>query len=68
MKRKIVYIWFNNNRSITYYDSYKGECSIPYGDAPSVIPEQYEYHWIDLDEYYQSLNGLNSISGTPEEL
>jgi hypothetical protein len=32
------------------------------------MPKQYGYHWIDLDEYYQSVNGLNSIGGIPEEL
>jgi hypothetical protein len=31
------------------------------------MPEQYGYQWIDLDEYYHSVNGLNSTSGTPEE-
>ncbi len=46
----------------------KGESPNPYKDAPPVIPEQYGYHWIDFDEYYQSLNGLNSIGGIPEEL
>jgi hypothetical protein len=29
------------------------------------IPHHY---WIDLDEYYQSVNGLNSIGGIHEEL
>jgi hypothetical protein len=33
-----------------------------------VMPEQYGYRWIDLDEYYQSFIGLNSIGGIPEEL
>ncbi len=28
------------------------------------MPEQYWYQRIDLDEYYQSVNGLNSIGGT----
>jgi hypothetical protein len=32
------------------------------------MPEQYQYQWIDLDEYYHKVNGLNSIGGTPEEL
>jgi hypothetical protein len=32
------------------------------------MPEQYGYRWIDLDEYYQSFIGLNSIGGIPEEL
>ncbi len=31
-------------------------------------PNYYGYRWIDLDEYYQSVNGLNSIGETPEEL
>jgi hypothetical protein len=31
-------------------------------------PEQYGYHWIDLDKYYQIVNGPTSIDGTPEEL
>jgi hypothetical protein len=39
-----------------------------YGGAPPVMPKQYGYRWIDLDEYYQSINGLNSIAGTPEQL
>jgi hypothetical protein len=30
--------------------------------------EQFWYQWIDLDEYYQSVGGLNSIDETPEEL
>jgi hypothetical protein len=30
--------------------------------------EQYVYQWIDLDEYYKSFNGLNSVGGTPKEL
>ncbi len=46
----------------------KGESPNPYGNASPVISEQYGYHWIDHDEYYQSLNGLNSIGGIPEEL
>jgi hypothetical protein len=32
------------------------------------MPEQYGYQWIDLDEYYQSVYELDSISGAPEEL
>jgi len=40
----------------------------PYGGAPPLIVRQDRYRWIDLDEYYQSINGLNSIAGTPEQL
>ncbi len=38
-----------------------------WGRSP-VMSEQYGHRWIDLDEYYQSVNGLNSIWGIPEEL
>ncbi len=35
----------------------KGEST----NSPPLITKQYEYHWIDLDEYYQSVNELISI-------
>ncbi len=37
-------------------------------NLPLVDPKHYVYHWVDLDEYYQSFNGLNSIGGISEEL
>jgi hypothetical protein len=42
----------------------KGECP----KSPLVMPEQYGYQWIDLDENYQSVDGLNSIGGIPDGL
>jgi hypothetical protein len=45
----------------------KGEAQTLLERCPGYA-QQYPYRWIDLDEYYQSMNGLNSIGGTPYEL
>jgi hypothetical protein len=36
--------------------------------CPRLVPISIGIIWIDLDEYYQIDNGLNSIEGIPEEL
>jgi hypothetical protein len=54
----------NENKFLKFSSVDKGE----WPTSPLVMPKQYGYHWIDLDEYYQSVNGLISIGGIPKEL
>jgi hypothetical protein len=46
----------------------KEKAQTPMALIPLVNLKRYGYRWIDLDECYQIVNGLNSIGGIPEEL
>jgi hypothetical protein len=55
-------------KSNTFFISRAQSCKGENAKSPPVMSKQYGYRWIDLDEYYHSVNGLNSIGGTPEDL